>query len=218
MRPYDKALLAANEWLISLPIECTVYKGTIQPIARLDGLRQGLASLISPERKSNKTDIAYLYYLPFCMVFISSDSLHRRCAPLFLRDDQMFIWGEDLKADLKKIDQHFDELPEAEKEKGLHAIATHPPKDGNFLTSNLWDEFLPRWRQTIMNREFPKPNAANDRIVEEIKKFTNGQPIKAEEVDFNGDSADALVLKRKIHKKKGKWWQIAKAIEPKEEQ
>jgi hypothetical protein len=33
------------------------------------------AGLISSERPSNRVDIAYLYYLPFCMIFTSGDSL-----------------------------------------------------------------------------------------------------------------------------------------------
>ena len=41
------------------------------------------ANLISSQRPSNKIDIAYLYYLPFCMVFASNDNLHARTAPLF---------------------------------------------------------------------------------------------------------------------------------------
>ena len=40
------------------------------------------ASLISADRPSNRVDIGYLFYLPFCMVFISGDKLHRNCAPL----------------------------------------------------------------------------------------------------------------------------------------
>jgi hypothetical protein len=39
------------------------------------------ASLISRARPSNRIDIAYLFYLPFAMVFISSDRLHARCTP-----------------------------------------------------------------------------------------------------------------------------------------
>ena len=55
------------------------------------------ANQISAERRSNRIDIAYLYYLPFCMFFVSSDRLHQRCVPLFLREDQELVWGEDLK-------------------------------------------------------------------------------------------------------------------------
>lgn len=50
------------------------------------------AELISTNRNSNRTDIAYLFYLPFCQVFVSSDRLHQKVASLFLRPDQEFVW------------------------------------------------------------------------------------------------------------------------------
>src|SRR5947209_2529800 len=34
------------------------------------------AGHIGTERTSNQIDVAYLYYLPFCSVFVSSDKLH----------------------------------------------------------------------------------------------------------------------------------------------
>lgn len=37
-----------------------------------------LMNLISKDRPSNKIDIAYLYYLPFCMAFVSADKLHAK--------------------------------------------------------------------------------------------------------------------------------------------
>jgi hypothetical protein len=66
--------------------------------------------LISPERPSNKTDMAYLYYLPFAMMFISNDKLHRRTAPLFMRDDQIFQPADELKTDLRALDQFYSSL------------------------------------------------------------------------------------------------------------
>ncbi len=77
------------------------------------------AGLIGTADRNNRGDIAYLFYAPFCHVFISSDSLHKRCAPLFLRADQCFAWGPDVKADLNRLMKKFEALPEEEKEKGL---------------------------------------------------------------------------------------------------
>ena len=62
------------------------------------------ADLIGRERPTNKIDIAYLYYLPFCMAFTSRDKLHGRTAPLFLAAGQVFIHGDELKADPAKLD------------------------------------------------------------------------------------------------------------------
>lgn len=100
------------------------------------------ASHISTERPSNRLDIAYLFYLPFSMVFVSSDKLHCRCAPLFLRSDQEFIWGEALKADLKCLNEHYTRLPDVQKEKGIMRFAPYPPETGDFLVSDIWDRHL----------------------------------------------------------------------------
>jgi hypothetical protein len=77
------------------------------------------ADLIGRERPTNKIDIAYLYYLPFCMAFTSRDKLHERTAPLFLDPDQEFIRGDDLKADLANLDAHYSQLSDEEKLRGV---------------------------------------------------------------------------------------------------
>ncbi len=61
-------------------------------------LAADLISRVRPAGKAdNKVDISYLYYLPFCRVFTSSDNLHERVVPLFLRDDQSFVKGPELR-------------------------------------------------------------------------------------------------------------------------
>lgn len=103
------------------------------------------AGLISQDRPSNQIDFAYLYYVPFCMVFVSGDKLHRRTAPLFLRKDQAFIWAPELKADLARIDAEFLRLLEALKERGVFACAQYPPLSSDSITTQLWNRFLPAW-------------------------------------------------------------------------
>ena len=60
-----------------------------------------------PHAQTHKVDIAYLYYLPFCKIFTSSDKLHITIAPIFMEPDQTFISGFDLKADFAKLDSSF---------------------------------------------------------------------------------------------------------------
>lgn len=93
------------------------------------------ASQVGSQRRSNMADMAYLYYLPFCMVLTSRDNLLVRTAPLFLRADQSFVHGDDLKADLKRLDLHYDALPEEEKKKGVYHFAAYPPDDDSFLVT-----------------------------------------------------------------------------------
>ena len=106
------------------------------------------SDLISKERPSNKVDIAYLNYLPFCTVFSSGDWLHETTVPLFLTGKQLFVRAADLKADLKKLDEHYDALPEDTKKRGTMSFAPHPPFEGGFLVTELWDRFMsPIWRE-----------------------------------------------------------------------
>ena len=105
------------------------------------------ADLISRDRPSNKIDIAYLYYLPFCMIFVSSDKLHARAVPCFLTSQQMFISGADLKQDLAKVDARYSSLPADVLARGIYEFAAYPPH-GDYLVTALWDRYLPKWRET----------------------------------------------------------------------
>jgi hypothetical protein len=53
--------------------------------------------------------------------------LHKRAVPLLLRDDQLFIDGEELKRDLRALDRHFSSLSPELLEQGLFRFA-HPPR------------------------------------------------------------------------------------------
>ena len=85
--------------------------------------------LISTERPSNRMDIAYLFYLPFCQVFISGDRLHRRCAPLFVRDDQEFVWGPDLKSRSCADERPLPRFARIGARTGAHDLCERPTQD-----------------------------------------------------------------------------------------
>lgn len=171
------------------------------------------SSLIGKERVTNKVDIAYLYYLPFCSVFVSSDKLHKRCTHLFMSSGQKFIWGFDLKNGLKEMDEYYDKLPAEEKEKGLFTFANEPPEDKKYFITKLYDELFPSWR-TKHKPVIPLKKEVNDKILEEVKNISDAKPLSSEDIDFDISNPDSMVLKRRINRHKGKWWQIDKTIKP----
>ncbi|MBL8645860.1 MAG: hypothetical protein JNL46_01305 [Sphingosinicella sp.] len=103
--------------------------------------------IISDQRSSNRIDVSYLCYLPFAHAFVSQDRLHRSAAPLFMSNRQRFVWGPDLKADLKRLNEHFSGLPDEERSKGLFLLAANPPRDDEGLCATLWDLVNPGWRK-----------------------------------------------------------------------
>ena len=169
------------------------------------------ANLISADRPSNRTDIAYLFYLPFCMVFVSADNLHKKCAPHFLRDDQNFIWGPELKEGLKQANNYYSSFPDTAKEKGVMSFAGYPPEDIDIL-ANVWDKHLPNWRFKTKSKG-PETPYKNEALVNELKKYTNAQPLSADQIDFRIDDTDSLSIERSVRKRKGSWWQVPKNLE-----
>jgi hypothetical protein len=171
--------------------------------------RVGMAAdLISTDRPSHRVDMSYLLYLPFCNVFISGDKLHRTCAPLFIRDDQSFVWAPDLKADLKSINAHYELLPEEIKVKGVMAYAHYPPGDKDSLTVQLWDRHLGDWRSVLVrNRSKDEPMAPGIRA--QLDALSDALPIASLEEDFAAEDTEMVGIERFIAKRKGSVWQLA---------
>ncbi len=166
---------------------------------------------ISSERPSNKIDISYLHYLPFCQLFISGDRLHRRVSPLFMRKDQKFIWAPDLKFDLASLNNYYLNFPEKIRNQGIMAFASRPPTDGVFLTAKLWDNLGEKCGPEN-NIGLPLSNQSNKKLLTYLKGFTEAPRLSPELVDFNPDEADSLSIQRSIKKKKGSWYQIPKDL------
>jgi hypothetical protein len=168
------------------------------------------AGLISPDRNSNRTDVSYLFYLPFCQVFISSDRLHKATAGLFLRSNQEFIWGQDIKADLGKINSHFLTLPEADREAGIMKIAPSPPlKDTVPLISGVWDRYYggsDNHNENIADRMSPEQQ---EKLIAEFRAFSKGKVVPRETMEDDGNS---MSVERRVRKKKGSWWQVPKDV------
>lgn len=171
---------------------------------------------IAKARASNRADIAYLYYLPFCMVFTSMDKLHARAVPLFLNADQRFVWGADMKAELRRLDDHFSGYPDDVKLSGVMAFAQRPPTEGTFMTSRLWDELLsPNWREprrpTTGPDATPEDMARNAQLVRELNaKIAESEPAGH---DVHIDSAEFVVVERQIPIRVGKWRLVSPEVE-----
>ena len=98
--------------------------------------------------------------------------------PLFLTPHQTFVEGHDLKAELQKLDAYYSAFPEDVKAKGFYSYATMPPEDTGFLTTQLWDKYLPAWRHKDPDRPDLKDPAIPGRhhgAAEEIQSRFTGR-------------------------------------------
>lgn len=78
-------------------------------------IRAYLATMIAWKHRlirqhaNNGIDMAYMFYLPFCAAFVSSDHLHSRLAKPLMRSDQLFVSGKEFRANIQesmKVREH----------------------------------------------------------------------------------------------------------------
>jgi hypothetical protein len=129
--------------------------------------------LIAPERASNRIDVAYLYYIPFSMLFVSNDKLHGRIAPFFLKENQMFVRGDDLKRDLACLVTHYSARSEEIEREGLFRVAGYPPDQENCLTTKIWRDLglrtSPAKEEAEAEKSVPKETA--EKLIAMIKEM-----------------------------------------------
>ena len=162
-------------------------------------------------KASHHVDLAYLYYLPFCSVFTSKDSFHVQIVPLFLDSNQTFVNGTDFKAEMQKLNEHYSSLPDEVLKTGLGSFAQYPPDDPTFLTTQLWDKYLPGWRQTKARPKPTRDPELNKALIEEIEKCDSPDPEPRNK--GNLDEADYVKVERRVFVRKGKWRRFSDNVE-----
>jgi hypothetical protein len=99
-----------------------------------------LKNIIGP-RATNLLDLEYIYYLPFCRVFVSDDSFHEKLVPTLLTSGQLFLTGKEIKEDLIKIAQAKLTLSDVD----LNRAHSEPPRIKELLIYKIWNHMLLEW-------------------------------------------------------------------------
>jgi hypothetical protein len=172
--------------------------------------------LLKNVKPSHQVDLAYLYYLPFCDVFTSKDNFHAQIVPLFLdtrplpdgvaAPRQTFVNATEFKHDLGKLNEYYPNQPEQIRAQGLFNLGMWPPEEGDFLTTRLWDTYLPRWREIKHSTNKPNLNDPDyqKRTLDELKQLTDSPDLKSHD-EHNIDKLNYVTVHRMVRARKGKW-------------
>jgi hypothetical protein len=174
---------------------------------------------ISGDRASNQADMAYLYYLPFCMVFTSGDGLHKRTVPLFLGDCQLFIPAKDLKDALSGLDAHFDALPDSVKQMEVMRCAGYPPSTLENEVRRCWDLLMrPDWRdiarqaeKRLLDPAYPDEPLESAAELNAMHAATTPMTEDATN-ELALDDADMVFVKKSMPLRRGKWTMLPPSI------
>ena len=159
----------------------------------------GLTFDLIGTRATNKIDLEYIYYLPFCMIFISNDKFHKSITGTFLSSDQAFVDGEDLKKDLANLSNEWNKLKEPRKAAWEAKYGHGPPARSDCLTYILWKRFWPKWKpgkKTERTKRSPEEEA---KLIEKIRNLESS-PVDhgAWKSSFDDPKVDFLIRKREV--------------------
>lgn len=168
----------------------------------------------STGRPNHKIDLAYLYYLPFCNVFVSSDRLHGRLAPFFLRKDQQYIDGVQFKSGLSQLNEYYSQFADQIAERGFMNFASQPPKDLDNEVSKIWDKSFPNWRKSNPDKESAIDPEEEKKLIEHLNRVEKDSKIVRRNTP--SDSVHHVVMTHNVPVQKGRWRILPKGIENRE--
>ena len=116
-------------------------------------------------------DYEYIYYLPFVHAFCSRDNFHRELSSYFLRSDQDFIWGDDLKADLQVILAYKNKMTDADKKLYEIHFGNYPPPLADSITYNIWLKRMRPWTPKSGNLAIEMSEDAKKKMADEINSI-----------------------------------------------
>lgn len=132
-----------ERWLgVSMPKLCDYAPYAYHCLRVYVGFYLSLTSQLIGTRSTNRVDLEYFLYLPFCKIFTSADKFHKKLFDVFRIGSVKFVWGPDLKNDLASINSHFDELNEKERSDYRGASGGYPPNLEGSFTLSIWKELM----------------------------------------------------------------------------
>jgi len=141
-------------------------------------------------RATNRVDLEYFYYAPFCDAFSSGDSLHRDLAPHIIPEGIDFVGRDEFKRDLKSLSEWWRNM--TDEERASESKCVGPPKNESSFAHQIWTKQMKpgyRDRERLQDRMLPdavKKMADHVRGLIETGNAENMQPhsLGLDECDF----------------------------------
>jgi hypothetical protein len=169
--------------------------------------------LLSNVKASHQVDLAYLYYLPFCSVFTSKDNFHAQIVPLFLDPHQTVVNGIEFKEDLRKLNEYYSAMPPEVLNTGLINFAAFPPEDTSFLTTRLWDKYLPGWRAALGEPKRSRDPEEEKRTLDHLKAMSESPDLTTHD-ERDIDKMSYVKLERSVRIQQGQVSALFQGTDP----
>jgi hypothetical protein len=112
-------------------------------------------------RSTNRIDLEYLFYLPFCYAFVSNDKDQLKLANCLIREDQDVIQGSDFKKDLNSI---LEKIRSLDKEPLSDKAYL---EDEDSITYRIWEKHC-KEKPILLSTSINLTNEQKERFKEEV--------------------------------------------------
>jgi len=146
-------------------------------------------------RRTNIIDLEYFFYLPFCMAFSSSDKFHETLVPYYIRNDQRFVQGIDLKSDLTHLAHDWNVNFNKDMKTWDAKYGNGPPENANSIVYKLWRELFPNWEPGVSRDSSESEPRKDKKLYEQLEEFKKA--ISLQETDFPSDDSKVDFIIRK---------------------
>ncbi len=129
---------------------------------------------------------------------------------MFLRSDQEFVWGRELKGDLTHLDLYFKSLPEELRTQGVYKLGSCLPDQSQGKIRELIQRFTPNLLKPPVEPESISSDA-HAKLMGEMKEWDRAPTVDMPQNLSDGEW-ETMILKRSVHRQRGSWMQIGPEV------
>ena len=146
-------------------------------------------------RPTNRLDLEYLYYSPFCNAFSSGDAFHRKIAPLVIPNGKYFD-REVLKADLNQLAKWWTTLSPEQEEQESHVQG--PPENENSITHQLWKELMRPGYRDPGRRHLNLTKEASDKMLKRFQDLARKGSLSEQPLQGSAEDCDFMIVQHMV--------------------
>jgi hypothetical protein len=149
---------------------------------------------LTSKRPTNRIDLEYLFYLPFCDGFSAWDRFPRALAPLLLREDQVAVNTDALAADLRRIAKWIEEMNADDRQAEMQRRG--PPEHAGSTCHDLWQRFIGRDYRS--RPQLQLSDQAKQKLMSDVLKLTGASESSDPDGIRSLDDCDYVFRRRRI--------------------
>lgn len=161
-------------------------------------------SILGSHDQHDLRDLEYCYYLPFCEVFASSDTMHKKLIKLLLRANQRFV-GAELEADLRRLSDEWVGMTQETKANHHRDNGSRPVQHPNSCVYELWEEMRPERKpnlESLLHAKVTSPSGECKPFGEFLKDIADKITKASTTSQIPLDEGSFLMHTKKVSKEK----------------